>query len=408
MDPIFDHLTALPPDALFAIKHRYSLDNRSMKVDLGIGAYRDDNGNPWILPSIKLAEDLVPTENNYNHEYMSIRGNINMTNEAAKIIIGNDLYNQDKTVSFQSLSGTGALHLAAKILSKSSMERNDKRLLYLSNPTWPNHENIFESAGFELKEYAYWDPINKKLLIDDWINDINNAPNGSIFVLHSCAHNPTGLDPTPTEWDRILKAIKLKKHIALFDNAYQGFASGDLDKDAYAIRKGIEILQDQIPIVICQSFSKNFGLYGERIGCLHMIVKDSKQRDIIYSQLSTLTRSEFSNPPAYGSKLVNKILTDDKIKQVWFNDLKTMSNRINSMRKELRDELINLNTPGNWDHIVLQCGMFSYTGLNEKQVEILEKEHAVYLARDGRASMAGLNSGNVKYVAKCIDKVVRG
>ena len=202
-------------------------------------------------------------------------------------------------------------------------------------------------------------------------------------------------------------------HIVLFDSAYQGFASGDLDRDAFAVRMGLEKLANSSPIFVCQSFAKNVGMYGERVGCFHFVLprQDSSVnveavKSAILSQITKLTRSELSNPPAYGAKVVSTVLSNPELNAQWHKDLVTMSSRIIKMRHQLRDHLIKLETPGNWDHIVGQTGMFSYTGLRPEMVKRLEEEHAVYLVSSGRASIAGLNSGNVEYVAKAINEVV--
>ncbi|CCH59750.1 hypothetical protein TBLA_0B09330 [Henningerozyma blattae CBS 6284] len=401
-DSLFEKFEALPPDALFAIKARCDADARPQKVDLGIGAYRDNNGKPWVLPSVKMSELQYSQDPSHNHEYQPIAGNAVLGEDAAKILLGVDLYEKDKTVSTQTLSGTGALHVAAQLIYKGDPTRE----VYLSNPTWANHRNIFESSHLQLKTYPYWKEDTKTLDIDGWLKTIEAAKKGSVFVLHACAHNPTGMDPTPEEWEQVLDAMAKYHHIALFDSAYQGFASGDLDRDAKAIRLGHAKLSKQSPIIICQSFSKNLGLYGERIGCLHIVNPTSASKANIISQLSTLTRSEYSNPPAYGADIASRILSQHELRDQWYIDMKTMSSRIYKMRVELRNHLVALKTPGNWDHIEKQCGMFSFTGLTPEMVERLETKHAVYMAKNGRASVAGLNTSNVEYVAKSIDEVV--
>ncbi|CAI4619284.1 CQS_1a_G0034340.mRNA.1.CDS.1 [Saccharomyces cerevisiae] len=406
---LFTNIELLPPDALFGIKQRYGQDQRVTKVDLGIGAYRDDNGKPWVLPSVKAAEKLIHNDSSYNHEYLGITGLPSLTSNAAKIIFGtqSDALQEDRVISVQSLSGTGALHISAKFFSKFFPDK----LVYLSKPTWANHMAIFENQGLKTATYPYWANETKSLDLNGFLNAIQKAPEGSIFVLHSCAHNPTGLDPTSEQWVQIVDAIASKNHIALFDTAYQGFATGDLDKDAYAVRLGVEKLSTVSPVFVCQSFAKNAGMYGERVGCFHLaLTKQAQNKTIkpaVTSQLAKIIRSEVSNPPAYGAKIVAKLLETPELTEQWHKDMVTMSSRITKMRHALRDHLVKLGTPGNWDHIVNQCGMFSFTGLTPQMVKRLEETHAVYLVASGRASIAGLNQGNVEYVAKAIDEVVR-
>ena len=237
---------------------------------------------------------------------------------------------------------------------------------------------------------------------------LEEAPEGSIILLHACAHNPTGVDPTRDQWKEIASVMKSKKHFPFFDCAYQGFASGDLENDAWAIRYFVE---EGFELCVAQSFAKNFGLYGERAGNFHFVTaagadaKDTIER--ISSQLAILQRSEISNPPAYGARIASLVLNDEALFEEWKENLKTMSGRIIQMRKELRAKLEEMGTPGKWNHITDQIGMFSFTGLTEKQVLKIREESHVYMTKNGRISMAGLNSKNIDYFAKAVDKVVR-
>ncbi|ODV68074.1 PLP-dependent transferase [Hyphopichia burtonii NRRL Y-1933] len=411
MSKFFANIQELPPDPLFGLKARYNADSRADKVDLGIGAYRDNNGKPWILPAVKQAEQKLINSEGYNHEYLSISGYEPFLKESAKVILGEDsvAIKQNKIVSQQSLSGTGALHLAGAFLKNFYTGSNEGKV-YLSKPTWANHNQIFTSLGLKVDSYPYWDNDNKSLDLKGFLNSIKQAPNGSIFLLHACAHNPTGLDPTKDQWVQILNEISQKNHVILFDSAYQGFASGDLEKDAFAIRSAINNDKIKTPIVICQSFAKNVGMYGERVGAVHIINNEDNYETInraIKSQLNKLIRSEVSNPPAYGAKIVATVLSDAKLRSQWDQDLTTMSSRIIKMRNHLKQLLIELKTPGNWDHITNQTGMFSFTGLTPEMVSRLEEKHGVYLVSSGRASVAGLNEHNVEKVAKAFDEVVR-
>jgi len=405
----FAGIKELPPDPLFGLKARFVADPRLDKVDLGIGAYRDNSGKPWILPAVKLAEAQLVKSPTYNHEYLSISGFEPFLNTASKVILGENskALKENRVVSQQSLSGTGALHVAGVFLKEFY---TGEKTIYLSKPTWANHQQIFNTIGFKVDSYPYWNNDTKSLDLDGFLSTIKSAPSGSIFLLHACAHNPTGLDPTQEQWKQILKELDAKKHLVLFDSAYQGFASGDLDKDAFSIRYAIDENVLSTPVIICQSFAKNCGMYGERVGAIHVIPSAEVNEPLnraVKSQLNKIIRSEISNPPAYGSKIVSTILNDRALRQQWEADLVTMSSRIIKMRHKLQDLLVELGTPGTWDHIVNQTGMFSFTGLTPEMVARLEKTHGVYLVSSGRASVAGLNDGNVEKVAKAIDEVVR-
>lgn len=409
------NIEQLPPDPMFGLKARYVEDSRENKVDLGIGAYRDNNGKPWILPSVKLAENLIQNSSDYNHEYLPITGLPEFTKAASKVILGADskAIAEERLISTQSLSGTGALHIAGRFIRdyyKSADGSSSLPTVYLSKPTWANHFQIFNVLGLETETYPYWNATNKSLDLEGFLNTIKSAPKGSVFVLHATAHNPTGLDPKPEQWVQILNALSEGGHLPLFDSAYQGFSSGSLEKDAWAVREGVNNSSYKFPgVIICQSFAKNVGMYGERVGAVHVIVPshDAALNSAIKSHLAKIVRSEISNPPAYGAKIVSKILNTPEIYSQWEQDLITMSSRIASMRSELVKELQRLGTPGTWTHITEQQGMFSFTGLNPDQVAKLEKDHAIYLLGSGRASIAGLNESNVKRVAQAIDKVVR-
>lgn len=380
---------------------------------MGIGAYRDNNGKPWILPAVRKAEVKLINSEAYNHEYLSISGYQPFLTESAKVILGSNsaAIRESRVVSQQSLSGTGALHLAGLFLKEFlTTESREKPVVYLSNPTWANHNQIFTSLGLKVEKYPYWDNETKTLDLNGFLATIEKAPRNSIFVLHACAHNPTGLDATREQWGQIVDALAENDHLALYDTAYQGFASGNLDNDGFAVRLAIDSKKLKTPIVICQSFAKNCGMYGERVGAIHVIPAeaDKSLNNAVKSQLNKFTRSEISNPPAYGAKIVATILTDPDLRKQWEEDLVTMSSRINEMRNKLKDLLTEkYNTPGNWNHIVSQSGMFSFTGLTPDMVVRLEKNHGVYLVGSGRASVAGLNDGNVEKVAKAIDEVVR-
>ncbi|KAI9732561.1 MAG: Aspartate aminotransferase, cytoplasmic [Cirrosporium novae-zelandiae] len=398
-----------PEDPLFGLMAAYRKDTNEKKVDLGIGAYRDNNAKPWVLPVVKKADEILRNDPNLNHEYLPIAGLADFTSAAQKLILGasSPAIAEKRVVTLQSISGTGAVHLGALFLAKFYPRPSDQPV-YFSNPTWANHNQIFSNVHLPIKTYPYFSPQTRGLDFDGMLSTISSAPEGSIILLHACAHNPTGVDPTRDQWKQIARVVRQRKHFPFFDCAYQGFASGDLENDAWAIRY---FVSEGFELCVAQSFAKNFGLYGERAGAFHFVTSPAPdaQNTIarIASQLAILSRSEISNPPAYGARIASTVLNDEKLFKEWQENLKLMSGRIISMREALRKKLEELGTPGSWKHITEQIGMFSYTGLNEAQVAKLREDAHVYMTKNGRISMAGLNTNNVEYFAKAVDKVVR-
>jgi len=406
-----DVVPKAPEDPLFGLMAAYRKDTDPQKVDLGIGAYRDDNAKPWVLPVVKQAEELLRRDPNLNHEYLPIAGLPEFTTASQKLILGKSspAISEKRVTSMQTISGTGAVHIGALFLSKFYNPANPAaKVCYVSNPTWANHNQIFNNVGIAVKSYPYFSKATKGLDFEGMIGSLKSIPEGSIILLHACAHNPTGVDPTQEQWKAIAEVIRAKGHFPFFDTAYQGFASGSLAKDAWAINYFVE---QGFELLIAQSYAKNFGLYGERAGCFHFITSPApnaaETTTRVASQLAILQRSEISNPPAYGARIASLVLNDPKLFAQWEDDLRTMSGRIIKMRSALRSRLEQLGTPGKWNHITDQIGMFSFTGLSEQQVQSLKEQYHIYMTKNGRISMAGLNTKNIEYFAKSVDAVVR-
>ncbi|KAF5011339.1 hypothetical protein FDECE_2514 [Fusarium decemcellulare] len=361
----------------------------------------------WLTPHASQADEILRNDPELNHEYAPIAGIASFTSKAAELVLGADsaAIREKRSAALQTISGTGAVHLGALFLAKFYQ---GNRTIYLSNPTWANHHQIFKNVGLTIDTYPYFHKDTKGLDFEGFKETLQSAPERSVFVLHACAHNPTGVDPTQEQWVEIARIMKEKNHFPFFDTAYQGFASGDLVRDAWAIRYFVE---QGFELVVAQSFAKNFGLYGERAGCFHAVTSPANDASTaitrIASQLAILQRSEISNPPLYGARIVSTVLNDADLFAEWEENLRTMSGRIISMRDALRSKLEELGTPGTWNHITDQIGMFSFTGLSESQVLKLREEFHIYMTKNGRISMAGLNDNNVEYFAKAVDKVVR-
>jgi aspartate aminotransferase, cytoplasmic len=398
-----DRWSNLPPptpDVVFTLNSKAKAAAEP-KINLVIGAYRDDDGKPMPLKVIRKAERIL-LEKNLNYEYLPIEGDPEFCDAAVKLLYsGVDDFPRKRIAAVQSLSGTGACRLAAEFVARTTGVNTE---VYLPDPTWANHKAIFQFSGFHhIKNYRYFDSKTKGVDIKGMLEDLGRAPQNSLVVLHLCAHNPTGADPTPDEWNLIADVCQQRKLQILFDSAYQGYASGDLQKDSIAARiflaRGFEYL-------VAQSFAKNMGLYNDRIGCLSVTCATTVASDKVFGLLQNIIRPMYSNPPAHGARLVKFVLMDATLRAEWEVELKGMADRIMRMRKILRDELVQLQTPGNWDHITRQIGMFSYLGLSKAQSQALQ-DRRMFVMLTGRASIAGLTANTAKLLAKGIDEVVR-
>ena len=396
----FAHLQLAPPDPILGLSAAYNTDKFSKKVNLGVGAYRTDAGKPYVFKAVKKAEQEIVNDPAMNKEYAPIDGVPALIPAARNLMFGagSAAVRENRIVSSQTISGTGSLRVLADFLFKYR-----KANFYLPAPTWGNHLQVFKASGFNVKEYTYYNPRTKGLDFEGMINSLNNVEPGSIVLLHVCAHNPTGVDPTPDQWVQIAAVLKKRDLFPFFDSAYQGFASGDLEKDAFSVRHFIE---QGFQMVVSQSFAKNMGLYGERCGLGHIVCRSADTAKKAQSQLKMIVRAMYSSPPIHGARIAAKILNSQSNFNEWAAELKEVSERIIQMRFALKKELIALGTPGNWDHITNQIGMFSYTGMNAKQCEHLIKKWHIYLVKNGRISMAGVNSGNVRYIAEAMKDAI--
>jgi aspartate aminotransferase len=398
----FGNVVAGPPIEVFALTQAFTSDTSPKKVNLGVGAYRTEESKPWVLPVVRKVEEQLAKDMTLNKEYLPVLGLQSFSSAATSMLLGGDSMAivEGRAVGIQSLSGTGALRVTAEFLARIV----GSEVVYSSEPTWENHRLIFLNAGFkEYRSYRYWNPKDKNLDIDNMLADLRNAPENSVIILHACAHNPTGVDPTKEQWKQIAEVVKEKKLFPLFDSAYQGFASGDLDHDAWAVRYFVE---SGFELMCCQSFAKNFGLYNERVGNITIVTNDKETLPKVLSQITLLIRGMYSNPPNHGARVVATALNDPDLYEEWKGCIKTMSDRIKRMRSGLKDRLLQLGTPGTWEHITEQIGMFSYTGLTEKQVTFLRGEYNIYMLKSGRINMCGLTEANLDYVAKAINDAV--
>eukprot|EP01117_Protostelium_nocturnum_P009178 TRINITY_DN3286_c0_g1_i1.p1 TRINITY_DN3286_c0_g1~~TRINITY_DN3286_c0_g1_i1.p1 ORF type:complete len:437 (-),score=146.20 TRINITY_DN3286_c0_g1_i1:165-1475(-) len=396
-----------PEDPILGVSVAFQKDPSPKKVNLGVGAYRDDNGKPFILSSVKQAEEKI-NATNPDHEYGPIGGTPAFNKVVQELVFGksSEVVSSKRAVTVQALSGTGSLRVGADFIKRwiNLPNSGDGRSIYVPDPTWGNHIPLFEDAGFTVKKYRYYDPKTCGLDFNAMVDDIHKAPKGSIFLFHACAHNPTGVDPNDSQWSQLSQVCKEKGHFSFFDLAYQGFASGNPEKDVNSVQT---FIKDGHQVAIASSFAKNFGLYGERVGALTLLTDDSTQAENVESQLKILIRPMYSNPPVYGSRIVTTILNDPQLSQLWRTEVKGMADRIISMRSLLVKHLAQNGSKRNWKHITDQIGMFCYSGLTPQQVDRLASEFHIYLTRNGRISMAGVTSKNVEYLAASMAAVTK-
>jgi aspartate aminotransferase len=387
-----------PPDAILGITEAFKADSFDKKINLGVGAYRDDKGKPYVLPSVRKAEEKV-IASRLNKEYAGITGVPEFTKAAAVLAYGKNSPALGRLAITQSISGTGALRIGGAFLAR---HYPGAKKIYIPTPSWANHAAVFKDSGLEVEKYSYYNKDTIGLDFEGMVADIKAAPEGSIFLFHACAHNPTGVDPTPEQWKEIEAAVKAKGHFSFFDMAYQGFASGDIHKDAFAVRHFVEQGHN---ICLAQSFAKNMGLYGERIGAFSLVCADAAEAKRVDSQVKILVRPLYSNPPIHGARIAAEILNNPALCEEWLAEVKGMADRIITMRALLKDNLEKLGSKHDWSHITSQIGMFAYTGLTPEEMDKLAKEFSVYATKDGRISVAGITSDNVGRLAEAIFKV---
>lgn len=398
----WSHVEMGPPDAILGITEAYKKDENPKKINLGAGAYRDDNGKPFVLPSVRKAEDNIRNKG-MDKEYSPISGNPEFCKNSINLALGEDnqIVPNGLNATVQGISGTGSLCIGATFLSHFYPGHKD---IYIPTPSWGNHTPLFKLARLNVKSYRYYDPSTCGLDFQGLVQDIAKIPEKSIILLHACAHNPTGVDPKPEQWKELSEVIKKKRLFPFFDMAYQGFASGDVARDAFAVRL---FIKEGHEIALAQSYAKNMGLYGERVGAFSLITSSKDEAARTLSQLKILIRPMYSNPPINGARIVNEILGNSQLKAEWLVDVKGMADRIISVRTKLRDHLKQNGSSRNWSHITDQIGMFCYTGLKPNEVEKLTKDYSIYLTKDGRVSMAGVTSKNVEYLAHAMHNVTK-
>lgn len=347
----WSHVSQGPPDAILGITEAFKADSHKEKINLGVGAYRDDQGKPYVLPSVKAAEKKV-VDSNLDKEYAGITGVPGFTKAASLLAYGADSapIREDRLVITQSISGTGALRIGGAFLERFYP---GAKTIHIPTPSWANHNAVFKDSGLAVEKYRYYNKDTIGLDFDGMIEDIRALPEGSIVLLHACAHNPTGVDPTQEQWKQISNVMKEKQHYPFFDMAYQGFASGDTDKDAFPVR---HFINDGHQLCLAQSFAKNMGLYGERVGAFSIVCQSNEEKKRVDSQIKILVRPLYSNPPIHGARIASEILNDKSLNKQWLGEVKGMADRIIEMRALLKQNLENLGSKHDWSHITSQVG----------------------------------------------------
>ncbi|KAL7150759.1 hypothetical protein ABFS83_05G134900 [Erythranthe nasuta] len=398
---VFDHVVMGPEDPILGVTVAYNKDPSPVKMNLGVGAYRTEEGKPLVLNVVRRAEQMLVNDSSRVKEYLPIVGLADFNKLSAKLILGADspAVQENRVTTVQCLSGTGSLRVGAEFLARHYHQHT----ILIPQPTWGNHPKVFGLAGLSVKTYRYYDPSTRGLDFQGLMEDLGSAPSGAIVLFHACAHNPTGVDPTAQQWEQIRQLTRSKALLPFFDSAYQGFASGNLDTDAQSVRM---FVKDGGECIVAQSFAKNMGLYGERVGALSIVCRNADVAGRVESQLKLVIRPMYSNPPIHGASIVATVLKDRNMFQEWTVELKAMADRIINMRTQLFDALRSRGTPGDWSHIIKQIGMFTFTGLNSKQVAFMTKEYHIYMTSDGRISMAGLSSRTVPHLADAIHAAV--
>ena len=389
---LFESLDELASDPILGITENYLKDPREKKVNLGVGVYRDQKGHLSLMSAVSQAEALIAKEKKAKN-YLPISGNKNYLSCLESLIFGDKLpLYKEKLTSIQTLGGTGALHLGAKILKKALV-----KTVAGTNPTWPNHPHIFQSEGFNYTSCSYYDMKNKKLLFKEYCRDLSFLEEGSVVLLHACCHNPSGSDLTLSQFKEISDIIKEKKLIPFFDAAYLGF-----DSSFYADASAIRLFAKEGHLVlIALSLSKNFGLYGERVGALFILSENATEKKIINSQLDRIARAIYSNPPLHGALIVEKILSDPNLTSIWQEELKAMNQRIKDLRSSLVKGL-EKNTASRYSYLKQEKGIFSFLPLSEEQVVKLQEKFGIYMAKSGRINIAALNDSVLEYVLEAL------
>ncbi|MBB3256588.1 aromatic-amino-acid transaminase [Paraburkholderia bannensis] len=397
---MFEHIDAYPGDPILSLNESFQKDPRQNKVNLSIGIYFDDEGRLPVMKAVHEAEAALLNEPGAK-PYLPMAGFAQYRDAVQTLVFGAQCPSRGagRVATVQTLGGSGALKVGADFIKRYFPQSQ----VWVSDPTWENHRFIFERAGFEVNTYPYYDEATGGLKFDAMLSAIDALPAKSVVLLHACCHNPTGVDLDDAQWVQLIDVLQKRDLLPFVDMAYQGFGAG-LDADAFAVR---ELGRRGVPALVANSFSKNFSLYGERCGGLHVICEDAAAADRVLGQLTGAVRSNYSNPPTHGAKLVTRVLGTPALRQSWESELAAMCERIARMRVAIHEGLKAHVSGEALSRYIKQRGMFTYTGLSAAQVDRLKEKFGVYILRSGRMCVAGLNDRNVSIVVDAVGKVLK-
>ncbi|MGH8388739.1 MAG: amino acid aminotransferase [Pseudomonas sp.] len=396
---LFSAVEMAPRDPILGLNEAFNADTRTDKVNLGVGVYCNEEGRIPLLRAVVEAETIRVAQH-ASRGYLPIDGIAAYDQAVQKLLFGNDspLIAAGRVITTQAVGGTGALKIGADFLKQLL----PNAVVAISDPSWENHRALFETAGFPVQNYRYYDAATHDVNRAGLLEDLNALPNGSIVVLHACCHNPTGVDLSPADWNNVLQAVKAKGHVPFLDMAYQGFGEG-IDEDAAAVRLFAE---SGLTFFVSSSFSKSFSLYGERVGALSIVSESKEESARVLSQVKRVIRTNYSNPPTHGASIVAAVLNSPQLRAQWEAELAEMRLRIKGMRTQMVDLLAKNAPQRDFSFVGRQCGMFSYSGLSVEQVHRLRNEFGIYALDTGRICVAALNQSNIKVVTDAIVQVI--
>ena len=397
---MFESLKPVAIDPILGLMTAFKADTRPVKIDLGVGVYQDDHGRTPVMEAVKIAEARL-LELETTKSYQGMAGDPDYNQRMLGLLFGeqHSILSSGRVKSIQAPGGSGALRVGAEVIRRARPESK----LWIGVPTWPNHIPLLGSAGFEIKEYPYYDMGRRQISSQAMMEVLRSVPAGDMVLLHGCCHNPTGADLSHDQWDEIADMALERGFIPFIDTAYQGLGDG-LDEDGYGMRMMAERLPE---LVIASSCSKNFGLYRERTGSITFIAETPEQADIVISQAMSTARSIYSMPPAHGALLVSMVLGDDQLRAQWQAELEIVRLRIKSMRTLLCDSIQDNEAGMDFRHIKEQKGMFSFLGITSVQLQRLREEFGIYIVSSTRVNLAGVNSNNIDYLSQSILRVLK-
>ena len=396
---MFEKITAAPADPILGLTDIFRADARPNKINLGIGVYKDETGKTPVLTSVKKAEQYL-LENETTKNYLGIEGIPAFASCTQELLFGKEspIVTARRARTAQTPGGTGGLRVAADFIANQTSAKR----IWISNPSWPNHKNVFSAVGLEVLEYAYYDAANHAFDFDGLLNSLKQAQAGDVVLFHGCCHNPTGIDPTAEQWAQLAELSVANGWLPLFDFAYQGFANG-LEEDAQGLRIFAAKHQE---LIVASSYSKNFGLYNERVGACTIVAADAETADRAFSQVKAAIRANYSNPPSHGAAVVATILGNDALRAMWEQELTDMRQRIHRMRQLFVNTLQEKGAQQDFSFIIQQNGMFSFSGLTKEQVLRLREEFGVYAVNSGRVNVAGMTPDNMAPLCEAIVAVL--